>query len=133
MPLNNPPPVDAKIAAAIADLKYVKVGSGVVKYNDISPVTLITLPAGSVVIAFLVNITTAFLGTNPNVKFGDAADDDGFITAINAVGWYGVSQYGLYLPEQKSYAVATDVIATLLGTGLTAGEATAYIIYAEGS
>lgn len=138
MPLNNPPAVAAAIAAhtAIAGAHHlpskVHVTSEVVNFGDSSPKTLVTLPAGSVVIAFLVDIDIAFVGTNPNVKFGDAADDDGYLSAVKDVGWYGVPFYGAYLPEQRSYAAPTAVIATQLGTGLSAGHLTAYIIYAEG-
>lgn len=132
--------MDTKDVALVATnvLKAVK---QTVNYDDASPVTVVTLPAGSIVIAVAVNITTIFAGTSPALDIGDATDPDGFLAnpyiTETTLGWYysiGTS-WGAYLynatnkKDFKFYIAETAVLATIGGASLTQGVADVYIIY----
>jgi len=119
-----------------------KVIKQAVNYDDSSTVTLLTIPAGSMIFAAQMNITTQFAGTTPTLVVGDAADPDGLIESqiITTTGWK-VSSYsalGEYLyntvddrPQPKYYASATAIIATIGGEDLTQGVADIYIVYID--
>lgn len=114
-----------------------------VNYDDTSPVTVATLPAGSLILACVVNVSTLFEGTSPTLDIGDAGNDDGFFPAEDLVctsaGWKheNVMTEGTYLYDTthkkyfKLYASETAVLATIGGTNLTAGVADVYILYME--
>jgi len=107
--------------------------------NDVSPI-----PAGALVLACLVNITTAFNGTTPTIEIGDDDDADGFgeaaATLCETPGWKDVSSpelvaCGDYFKDGtyhlfKFYPAAkTAKVTVASGNGLTEGKAEIYFIY----
>ena len=119
-----------------------KVAKKTVHYDDSSPVTIFTCPAGSIIYGVMINVTTAWVGTGPSLTIGDTSDYDGFLktTAVTTTGWKGgdpVNDWGVYLYDANTnykprcYIAATDIIAAIVGVGLTAGEADVYIIYID--
>lgn len=116
-----------------------------VNYDDGSPLTLAPIPAGAVVLGCYINITTPFVGTTPTLDIGDTDDADGFATdnavACTVAGWkdgrLASADYAKYLQEPaanycnffKFYPAAKNAIATIGGTGLSAGVAEVYFLY----
>lgn len=114
------------------------VASQTVNYDDSSPVTIVTLPAGSVVLTVMTNTTTPWVGTTPKLDVGDATSGEGYMTDANTdvtnAGWHPAtgSDVGTYIGDpkiRKPILASTAVIATIEGTGLSAGVTVVYIIY----
>lgn len=89
-----------------------------------------TIPAGSVITGVFAHVKTLFDGSTPALIIGDAADDDGILTAAqSAVGTAGVK------PNLTggAYVGVTDkelnLVAKLTGAGNTAGRADILVEY----
>jgi len=114
-----------------------------VNYNDTSPVTVVSLPAKSIVTDIIVEVRTAWNGATPGtIDIGDASDADGFMTNAQidptVTGWKGQNpeDRGAYLYDSVDnhvlrhvYSSATDVIATLVVNDSTQGVADIYLGY----
>lgn len=91
-------------------------------------VTIMQIPAGTLVLKMWIVITTLFAGGTPSIDIGDAADADGWIDTTDiteaTAGTYGASETntGAYSDDGKYYAAATAITA-VVATGLTAGKA----------
>lgn len=99
-----------------------------IRYSDgaSAVVTIGTLPAGAVVVAGAITVTTVFnSGTNNNVDIGTAGDPDGLATAV-AMTSAGRKVFDeLATSDDLVMAAETDIIATLglTGTAASAGVA----------
>ena len=103
-------PVGGQISGLRSDLTFASGAS----------IAVATVPADAMVGNCQVIVTTAFNGTAPTLKIGDATDDDRHATTaeidLTAVGTHGAWRL-------HKYAAQTDVIAALDIDGSTAGEA----------
>lgn len=98
--------------------------------------TKLPVDAGKIVVGVRARVKTAFNGTTPTVKVGDAADDDGFllttdvdVTAANAFAasaGLGTNAYA----KGRYFAAAGHILVTLAGAGMTAGALELDIVYA---
>lgn len=99
-----------------------------IRYSDgaSAVVTIGTLPAGAVVVAGAITVTTVFnSGTNNNVDIGTAGAPDGLATAV-AMTSAGRKVFDeLATSDDLVMAAETDIIATLglTGTAASAGVA----------
>lgn len=137
------PDSTVQATAAIASSRAYKVAKLTVNHDDSTPVTIVTLPASSVVIECLANVTTTFDGTTPTVSVGDASDTDGFMIAsqvgVGVGGWkatgFGITRDYLYNSTHKWLGhlctSQTAVIATIGVSGASQGVVDIYIIYID--
>jgi len=114
-----------------------------VNYDDSSPVTLVTVPAGAIVLFCRVNVTEVFDGTTPALDIGDDGDDDGLLDngyiTETSTGWYPAesTNQGDYLFEYtnhyhpKFYEAETDLKCKITVTEATQGIAVVYITYLD--
>lgn len=121
----------------------------IVKYDDSSPVTLVTVPAGKLIFVEAAQIAgrVAFDGTAPTIGVGPANDPDGYIIAADTTaalkhgpgGGRGASgpERGerLWDPIEGADVVdvqfsGTDIVATLDPDGSTQGEVIVLLKYA---
>lgn len=98
-------------------------------FADSGAVIVASLPAGATVLGLKVAGLTAFDGTAPTLKVGDAGDDDRFVEEVDidlldaVVPW--VSDFSTY----HKYVGATDVVATINPDGSTAGAVDVVVEY----
>lgn len=94
-------------------------------FNDTSPVTVASLPENTLVVGAVCEVETAFAGTAPTLALGIAGDTGrhlatGDITAT-AVGFYEAF-------KAHNYTAVGTLIATIGGTGLSAGKARFWLL-----
>lgn len=94
-------------------------------YQTSSPISVGYVPAGSTIVRAVVRVETTFNGTTPQVKLGDAGDDDRLMVVgdsnLGAVNKYIVQPY-------VDYAAQTELIATLsIGGSPSQGAATLFV------
>ena len=122
-------------------LQFLRSASLVVNYDDTSPVTIATLPAGSIVLAVFVNITTAWTTAPMTFIVGIATDTDGFlekeVVDSGVTGWKGSDTYAncgalLKNADGRTFylcAAETAVQALFSTSAPQAGVAEVYILY----
>lgn len=120
-----------------------KVAKATITYDGGATQAIATLPAGSIVIAVMVNVRTAWDDDGACQGIGDATDQDGFMlyshVLTSATGWKGTdSDTGDYLYEStdktklfKLYTAETTINATMLSNTYAQGEMDVYIIYID--
>jgi len=96
-----------------------------VTFSDSGDVPLVLLPAGTVVIATSVKVTTDF-DAGATVKVGDSVDDDRLMTTVEN----DLASPDLYqtLPWH-TYAAATQIVANMTTVGATQGTALITVKY----
>lgn len=110
-----------------------------VNYNDTSPKTLFTLPAGTVVVDAFVQVVTAFDDATATIDIGDATTTNGIITSssltLTSTGYQALkeNEKGSYLwdgtnKQMKVYDTATDIIATINAGTSTAGQIKVFVV-----
>jgi len=102
--------------------------------------TVVTLPAGSLVVAAVANVTTTFDGTTPTVSVGIAGWLEVYLTASNigceVAGWKGggIRMGGLLFKAGYNWTTflvdaEQTVIATMTETDTTQGVVDIYLIF----
>jgi hypothetical protein len=113
-----------------------------VDYNvpnlDLGPSGVINIPVdpGKTIREVRARVKTAFNGTTPTVKIGDAADDDGFLlttdldlTSVGAIACSGGLGSNAYA-KGRHFAAAGKIVLTFAGTGVTVGKIDVHVVYA---
>ena len=96
----------------------------VLAFGTSSPIAIATAPADTLIGKRYVVVTTAFNGTAPTLKVGDAGDDD----RLMAIADLNLAVPGLYIvSDAVQYAATTPLLATLTAGGSTAGEAVVFV------
>ena len=113
----------------------VHVDSGVVTFGGGTSQDIATIPAGSLVLDVICNVTEGFDGTNATLNIGDS-DPDRFLASSDitpaSVGISRSSGTSAAGAKGHIYATSTTIKATV-GAGnpaSTKGKATVYIVYA---
>lgn len=113
----------------------VNVVSGKVTYDGGAAQNIATIPAGSLVLDVICNVTEAFNGTGATLNIGDS-DPDRFLASSDitpaSVGISRSSGTSAAGAKGHIYATSTTIKATV-GAGnpaSTKGKATVYIVYA---
>ena len=92
----------------------------VLAFGTSSPIAVATAPADTLIGKRYVVVTTAFNGTAPTLKVGDAGDDDRLIATTDA----DLKTVGMYeIPGAYTYASETPIVGVYAADGSTAGEA----------
>jgi hypothetical protein len=128
-----------KCFRSVLDAVGERIAKGSIEVGDTS-VDIVTVPANSIVTDVFYRNTTNWNGS-PTIKFGDAADDDGFFTSASASGsamqFTSGSSRGAYLwnssgstANRKFYPEETDLTATIT-SGSTTGAADIFVKFFE--
>ena len=116
----------------------VNVVSSEVAYNGGDAQAIATIPAGSLILDVICNVTEAFDGDGATLNIGDSGDDadvDLFLASTDITpAQKGISRSsGTEAVAAKGYICATDIIVTATvtaGTSASKGKATVYVICA---
>jgi hypothetical protein len=119
----------ASTYVAAADVSILQAQRATLAHTDTTAKDLFTLPAGAILVGFVVNVTTAFddSGGSDLLDLGDGTTADRFV-ADQDVGSTGLS---LLASADESALSAATVVKGLYtpGTGATAGAATITALY----
>ena len=98
-------------------------------FADSGAVVVASIPAGATVLSLKVAGLTAFDGTAPTLKVGDAGDDDRFVEEVDVDLLEAVVPWVSDFPSYHKYVGATDVVATINPDGSTAGAVDVVVEY----
>lgn len=107
-----------------------------INYNDSSPVVIGTIKANQkiLVVGAIVNIKTAFAGTSPTLDIGIATDPDRYADTADIVpttAGIKIKFNASGSPAEENPTSDQNVLATIGGTGLTAGVASVRLLYID--
>ena len=101
---------------------------GNIDFETVSPYTIGSVPANSIITKVIVKILTGFDGTSPAVDIGTSADTDKYLYS----GDYVITSPGTHVSHfYEKEAVETAIIATIALGGSTAGTMEIYLEYAQ--
>lgn len=124
---------------SVRKLSATEMYTSVVNYNDSSPKTLFTLPAGTVIVDAFVQVVTTFDDTTATIDIGDANNVSGIIPSssidLTTTGYQALkeNEKGSYLwdgtyKQIKVYDSATDIQATISAGSSTQGQIKVYVV-----
>jgi len=108
-----------RVAQSLQNGDYM-VRSATIAYNASSPVNLFVLPAYTLVVQVLAQVTTAFDGALASVAVGVSGTTGRHLQTtdvdVKTVGWYGP-----LVPKPYEYTASTILICTVVQGGSTQG------------
>lgn len=125
--LNPPPFAPGFNVADFLNMGLYAVESSEIAYGDTSPVDLFNVPANTLVVGAICEITEAWDGTGAALEFGDGDASTRLMAATDITE----ATLGFYSKFQAhKYTAGDTLIATITpGSGASAGKAKFWIIY----